>query len=83
MKQPYKINIDPTILDDLKARIANARWTDEIEKAKWETGTNEIYLKELCSYWKDNPEENAAVDSDRKRVCIHPKHKAPIAGVWP
>ena len=41
MKQPYKINIDPTILDDLKARIANARWTDEIEKAKRETGTNE------------------------------------------
>jgi len=52
MKQPYKINIDRTILDDLRTRIANARWTDEIDNAKWETGTNETYLRELCYWWQ-------------------------------
>jgi pimeloyl-ACP methyl ester carboxylesterase len=52
MIQPFNINIDQTILDDLKARIAKARWTDEIDNAKWEAGTNEGYLRELCSYWE-------------------------------
>jgi pimeloyl-ACP methyl ester carboxylesterase len=52
MKKSFKINIQQPILDDLKKRIANTRWTDEIENSKWEHGTNETYLKELCNYWQ-------------------------------
>jgi len=52
MKTPFKINIEPSILDDLKTRIANTRWTYEIENEKWEYGTNKSYLKELCDYWQ-------------------------------
>jgi pimeloyl-ACP methyl ester carboxylesterase len=51
MKWPFEINIEKTILDDLKKRIANIRWTYEIENSKWEYGTNKTYLKELCDYW--------------------------------
>ena len=54
MKQAFKINIEPSILEDLKKRISATRWTDEIENSKWEYGTNETYLKELCSYWRDS-----------------------------
>ena len=53
MKKPFKINIEQSILDDLKKRIANTRWTDEIENSKWEYGTNKTYLKELCDYWQN------------------------------
>jgi pimeloyl-ACP methyl ester carboxylesterase len=52
MKKSFKINIKQPILDDLKKRIANTRWTDEVENSKWEHGTNETYLKELCNYWQ-------------------------------
>lgn len=52
MKKSFKINIKQTVLDDLKNRIANTRWTDEIENSKWEYGTNKTYLKELCDYWQ-------------------------------
>ena len=52
MKQPFIINIEPPILDDLKTRIANTRWTDELENSKWEYGTSKTYLKELCDYWQ-------------------------------
>ncbi|MEO6541298.1 MAG: epoxide hydrolase family protein [Ferruginibacter sp.] len=52
MKLPFKINIDQSILDDLKTRIANTRWPDEIENSKWEYGANRSYLKELCGYWQ-------------------------------
>ena len=53
MKLSFKINVEKTILDDLKARIANMRWTYEIENSKWEFGTNKTYLKELCDYWRN------------------------------
>jgi pimeloyl-ACP methyl ester carboxylesterase len=53
MKQPFKITIEEAILDDLKARISNTRWTYEIENSKWEYGTNKTYLKELCDYWQN------------------------------
>jgi pimeloyl-ACP methyl ester carboxylesterase len=53
MKKSFKINIKQPILNDLKKRIANTRWTDEIENSKWEYGTNKTYLKELCNYWQN------------------------------
>ena len=53
MKKSFKINIKQSVFDDLKTRIANTRWTDEIENSKWEFGTNKTYLKELCNYWQN------------------------------
>ena len=53
MKKHFKVNIKQSILDDLMNRIANTRWTDEIENSKWEYGTNKTYLKELCDYWQN------------------------------
>jgi pimeloyl-ACP methyl ester carboxylesterase len=54
MKQPFKINIDSSILDDLRNRLANTRWTNDVDNDKWETGTNAAYLKELCNYWAND-----------------------------
>lgn len=51
MIQSYPIQIDPVILDDLRQRLQNARWTNDINNDKWQTGTNATYLKELCDYW--------------------------------
>lgn len=52
MKKPFKINIKQSVIDDLKKRLSNTRWTDEIENVKWDYGTNKAYLKELCDYWQ-------------------------------
>lgn len=51
MKQPYSISIDPAILDDLRHRLSQTRWPNQVNNDKWETGTNATYLKELCEYW--------------------------------
>ena len=51
--KPFKINLKQEILDDLRARLARTRWTDEIAGAGWDYGTNLSYLKELCSYWRN------------------------------
>lgn len=54
MREPYSINIDPAIIDNLRHRLSQTRWPDQINNDKWETGTNVTYLKELCDYWMNN-----------------------------
>ena len=53
MKQPFQIHISQTILDDLKQRLSQTRWPDEIDNENWKMGTSEVYLKELCAYWQN------------------------------
>jgi pimeloyl-ACP methyl ester carboxylesterase len=50
----FKIEVSQSILDDLKARLENTRWTDEPEHDGWNYGTNPKYLRELADYWKNN-----------------------------
>ncbi len=50
---PFTIRIPDDVLTDLKARLARARYPDEIEGAGWDYGTNLAYLKELVAYWRD------------------------------
>lgn len=50
--KPYKIAIAASAIDDLKKRIAETRWPDEVKGANWDYGTNLTYLKELSAYWQ-------------------------------
>lgn len=52
--QPYEIEVLQKTLDDLRTRLAQTRWTDEIEGAEWDYGTNLQYLKALCDYWQND-----------------------------
>ncbi len=53
MITPFNINIPQSELDDLKHRIKNARWPDELKNSNWQYGTNLSYMKELANYWAD------------------------------
>ena len=53
MAHPFKIAIDTAVLNDLQNRLHNTRWINSINNEKWETGTNETYLKELCNFWAE------------------------------
>ena len=52
MSKAFIIKTETAVLDDLKNRLHNTRWTDEINGAEWNYGTNLQYLKELCRYWE-------------------------------
>ena len=43
--QPFTIDIAQSALDDLRERLARARWPDEVEGAGWDYGTNPGYRK--------------------------------------
>jgi pimeloyl-ACP methyl ester carboxylesterase len=51
--QSFQIEVQRSVLDDVKERLSRTRWTDAIEGAGWEYGTNPQYLKQLCDYWRD------------------------------
>lgn len=50
---PFKIQIPNAVLTDLKQRLSQARFADEIPGANWDYGTNLAYLKTLVDYWRD------------------------------
>src|SRR6185312_10400990 len=53
MPEQYRIRIPDDVLKDLKARLRNTRWPDQLESTGWDYGTDTSYLKQLCAYWAD------------------------------
>ena len=51
--QPFKIDVAQDVLDDLRERLADTRWPDEIEGAGWAYGTNLGFMKALAKAWQD------------------------------
>jgi pimeloyl-ACP methyl ester carboxylesterase len=51
--EPYTIDIDEEVLENLRRRLAATRWPDEIDDIGWAQGTNLAYLKDLVRYWRD------------------------------
>jgi pimeloyl-ACP methyl ester carboxylesterase len=52
MIKEFRVHIDSTAINDLKARISKARWPDEIQNSGWQYGTSLSYLKDLANYWQ-------------------------------
>src|SRR6185436_6225706 len=50
---PFRIQIPDADIADLKARLANTRWPDEIENTGWAYGVSLPYMKELIAHWRD------------------------------
>lgn len=51
MIKPFKVEIDQHVIDDLKFRIGNTRWPDEVTGSAWTFGADLTYMKELADYW--------------------------------
>jgi hypothetical protein len=49
---PFTINTPQAVLDDLRVRLNNTRWPDELPGTDWRYGTDLAYLKDLCESWK-------------------------------
>lgn len=49
---PFRVEVDQADLDDLRARLANARWPDpEPSDVGWDRGVPLDYLRRLAVYW--------------------------------
>jgi len=52
MIKPFVVNIAQTILDDLKYRLSQTRWPDELSGSDWNYGADLSYMKKLTNYWQ-------------------------------
>ena len=50
--RPFTIDVADDVLADLRQRLADTRWPDEIPNTQWDYGTNLAYLEELVEYWR-------------------------------
>ncbi len=48
---PFSIYLEEAVLADLRARIHQTRWPDQIPGIGWEQGTNLDELRQLLGYW--------------------------------
>jgi pimeloyl-ACP methyl ester carboxylesterase len=51
--EPFEIHVDDATLDDLRARLARTRFSDQVEGTSWEYGVPVDYLRDLVAYWHD------------------------------
>ena len=74
---PFTLSVPDSVLSDLKQRLKNTRWPDEIPDNKWQYGADLGYLKDLCTYWADEYDWRA------NEVVINQfkQYKAQVAGI--
>lgn len=51
MTQPFKIDIPNSAVHDLRHRLNQIRWPDEVEGAGWDYGVSLGFLKDWTTYW--------------------------------
>jgi len=51
--EPFSIDVDQEVLDDLRTRIRNTRWPHQLPDAGWDQGTDIAYLRDVLAYWAD------------------------------
>ncbi|PZG17659.1 epoxide hydrolase family protein [Nonomuraea aridisoli] len=49
---PFRIDVPQDRIDDLHARLAAARWPDELPGVGWSRGVPVGYLRELADHWR-------------------------------
>ena len=75
--QPFKIQVQDDVLDDLHERLRRTRWPGEVADSGWTYGTNLAYLKELVEYWLKRYDWRAA----EARLNELPQFTAPVEGL--
>lgn len=57
---PFKVNIPDGVLQDLRQRLRNARWPDQVADSGWDYGFDTAHLREIADYWADGFDWRAA-----------------------
>jgi pimeloyl-ACP methyl ester carboxylesterase len=77
MIKSFSIKIPEQAIADLKTRLAQTRWTDEIINSKWTYGANLSYVKEITGYWLNTFDWR----NTENEINSYPNYIAEIDGV--
>jgi pimeloyl-ACP methyl ester carboxylesterase len=76
--EPFGVHVSDEELDDLRVRIRNTRWPDDVPGISWEQGTNLEYLQDLLRQWAEDFDWRA---QERHLNGFH-HFRAEIDGTW-
>lgn len=51
--KPFEVAITDALLADMRARIRNARWSEDFGNADWRYGVEGSWLRAMVDYWAD------------------------------
>jgi microsomal epoxide hydrolase len=50
--RPFRVAVPDSAIDDLHARLDQARWPDQVGNEDWRDGAEKSYLRELVHHWR-------------------------------
>ena len=77
MVTEFTCNISKPVVDDLKFRISQTRWPDEIKDSGWQFGADLSYIKALADYWLNGFDWKKTEDE----INQYPNYIAEIDGI--
>ena len=75
--KPFRIHIPDSVLADLRSRLAQTRWPDQLPDSGWNHGPDLGYLRELCDYWREKFDWRA----QEARINAHPQFMTVAEGI--
>jgi epoxide hydrolase len=75
--QPFGIAFGDEAIEDLRDRLARARWPEPETVDDWSQGVPLAYLQEVCEYWRDGYDFAAA----QARLNAFPQFRTEIDGL--
>jgi pimeloyl-ACP methyl ester carboxylesterase len=61
--KPFSLPYSEAAVEDLRLRLAQTRWPDEIPGTGWEYGVDLNFIRRLCDYWKDQFDWKAQLET--------------------
>jgi pimeloyl-ACP methyl ester carboxylesterase len=74
---PFRLEVPGSELEDLRARLRNARWPERETVDDWSQGVPLSYLRDLCRYWEQEYDWRAA----ETRLNALPQFRTEIDGL--
>jgi pimeloyl-ACP methyl ester carboxylesterase len=74
---PFRIDVAPADIEDLKVRLSRTRWPEPAPVGDWSQGVPLGYLQDLCQYWAEKYDWRARQD----RLNSFPQFRTEIDGL--
>ncbi|HSS37538.1 MAG TPA: epoxide hydrolase [Polyangia bacterium] len=73
---PFRIDVDQSVLEDLRRRLAATRWPDSPHDAGWGLGTDLAFMRKLADHWRERYDWRA----QERALNAHPQFTANVDG---
>lgn len=74
---PFSVNVEDSLLEDLRQRLRSTRWADDFGNADWKYGVEKGWLQDMVKYWANDYDWR----SQEREINRFPQFKTLIDGV--